>query len=110
MITKNGNVVILVKVSPYGMAEEKFMETLGELKSLFGIKKVSCQLGEIFGFKNERGIAYNQYELDFNDPEKFIEAMLLMLFLDGFFCGIEMSQDYEDNFEPVVISAIKKPT
>ena len=65
----NGDVVVLVRVTPNANAEYQFMKSLDDIREAINFTKIACQLQTSFGWETPDGQPYNQYELDFDSEE-----------------------------------------
>ena len=74
MLTKEGDLVLLVKVAPYGKAEKLFMDDWKKLVRDLKITNSGVLLYELFGWKNHLGEPYNVYELNFETEEDLWKA------------------------------------
>ena len=82
------NTCILVRLAPYGMAEEQFMNQLEEIKKKLNITSIGAQLGDIFG------TGYNQYELNFDTIYDIENALA---YLGSYFFAISIRIDFPQN-------------
>lgn len=101
MITKeNGDVVLLVRVAPDGIAEQQFMEKWMDIKAKLGITESSLMLGAIFGGR------YNQYALDFDNENNLYSACD---WLREYFYKMTIENDFdEESVLPEVIMARRR--
>jgi len=101
-----GNVVLLVRVAPYGKAEELFMGDFKQLKKDLKITEAAVQLHELFEWKTPTGEAYTQYELDFGSESDLEKAFD---YLRDYFYKMTITYDAFDNeMHPEVVLARKK--
>ena len=100
MITANNeDVVVLVRVTPYGTAEREFMQNIDDIREATNYTRLACQLEAFYGWETPDGKPYNQYELDF-DSENWL--WYGYEFLEKWFAQMN---DIEGEITPQVVAA-----
>lgn len=94
---KDGAMCLLVRVSPFGRVERAF---LTNYRKHIKVKSIACQLGELFGYKNAFGDAYNQYEITFNNIDDLNSALS---WLQKYLYEAFIKTDCADSFNPEVL-------
>lgn len=93
MLTNEGEMVVLVRVAPYGKFEEIFMNDWKKLKEELKVSRYAVQLYDLFGWTMPNGDKYTQYVLHFNSEDDLNTAFDK---LRDYFYDVTITNDFMD--------------